>query len=80
MANDFSNWDRPNTTKPAAKEPLEVKWRASHASAVKERSAKDNNPYRAEAERDRIIFRWGILVLLLVLLAVYLLFFMAPSK
>jgi hypothetical protein len=80
MANDFSNWDRPNTSKSTAKEPLDVKWRASHAGAVRERRSKENNPYAAEAERDRVIFRWAMLLLALVGLAVYLLFFMAPSK
>jgi len=80
MANDFSNWDRPSNSKPTAKEPLEVKWRASHASAVRERRTKGENPYRAEADRDRVIFRWVLLFVVLGLLAVYLLFFMTPGK
>ena len=80
MANDFSNWGRPANSKPAAKEPLEVKWRASHAGAVRERRNQEDNPYRAEAERDRVIFRWVMLFVALGALAVYVLFFMAPAK
>jgi type IV secretory pathway component VirB8 len=81
MANDFSNWQRSSSTsKPTAKEPLDVKWRASHASAVREKRNKGDNPYQAEADRDRVIFRWAILLLVIAVIAIYCLFFMNPGK
>jgi type IV secretory pathway component VirB8 len=78
MANEFSKWDKPNTSKPAAKQPLEVKWRASHARNVREKRTGEN-PYHAEAERDRLIFRWVMFLVVVTALVVYMLFFMVPA-
>ncbi len=79
MANEFTNWDRPTTSKPQAKQPLDVKWRASHAGAVRERRKAGDNPYAAEADRDRVIFRWALMFLVFVGLATALILFLGST-
>lgn len=74
MSDQFSKWQRP-LGKPEPKKPMEVKWRATHAGNAR---AKDVNPYKAEAARDRIIFRWIMLLVFVVAVGIYVLFFLAP--
>lgn len=71
MSDEFSKWQRP-LGRPEHKKPMEVKWKATHGSPNK----KSENPYKAEADRDRMVFRVVMAVVLLAAIMVYILFFM----
>jgi hypothetical protein len=73
MSDQFSKWQRP-LGKPETKKPLEVKWRATHAGSARPKDG--SNPYKAEADRDRVIFRWVMLLLVVAGLAIYVMVFL----
>jgi hypothetical protein len=70
MSDEFSKWQRP-AGKPETKKPMEVKWKATHGAISK----KGDNPYKAEADRDRKIFLWIMAIGLLAAIMVYVIFF-----
>ena len=76
MIDRFSKWQRPGG-KPANKPPLEVKWRSTHAGAIR---SKEANSSLVEAERDTVIFRWTLLIIFLLAFGAYLIFFMHSVK
>jgi cytoskeletal protein RodZ len=61
MPEDFTNWQKSQPNPP--RKPLDLRWRASHASNQKPKV----NPHRQEAERDRVVFRWVLGVVLLLI-------------
>jgi hypothetical protein len=77
MSDEFSNWQRRESRSSSEKKPLDVKWRATHGAGYR---TKSDNPYKAEAERDRVIFRWVMISVFIVACIIYLLFFLIPNS
>ncbi len=77
MADEFTKWQR-NQPSPQVdhKRPMEVKWRASHTSFTK----RGDNPYKKEAERDRVIFRWIMAVVFIVVVVAYIVYLMISQS
>ena len=76
MKDRFSKWQNPGG-KPPTKNPLDVKWRSKHAGAM---ISKDNSESHAEAQRDTVIFRWTIIILICLVIGTYILYFMTSGK
>lgn len=76
MIDRFSKWQRSGGNS-STKAPLEVKWRSTHAANIR---GKEDNSSQLEAERDTVIFRWTILIVLLLAFGGYLCFFMSGTK